>query len=93
MQIPFTLLPLHARLPELSAKAGQPWDANMLLRFGEDCLAWMARHGAATPGQHLRFWYDPQTQTVRCQVVQGIVLPARLHTLLQQQGVDLLGAS
>jgi hypothetical protein len=50
------------QLPELSARAGQPWDANALLRFGDECLAWMAaaaaRAGAAGGGA-LRFTHDP----------------------------------
>ena len=78
-------------LPELSARAGQPWDANALLRFGDECLAWVrARCAAAGAGAQLRFEHDPARGGIVCRRLDGgggggeqaATMRARLERLL-----------
>lgn len=83
-----TLLRVHTvpvqRLPDLSARAGQPWDANVLLRFGDECLAWMAGAAArAGEGRTVRFAHDPERRAVVCSPApDGGGMGARLRRLL-----------
>jgi hypothetical protein len=90
-----TLVRVHTvpvqQLPGLSAAAGQPWDADALLRFGDECLAWMrARAGAAGEGEALRFSHDPARRAVACAPAPGGGggggLAARLRALLGEGG-------
>jgi hypothetical protein len=75
------------QLPELSARAGQPWDANLLLRFGDECLAWMGeRAAAAGEGAQLRFEHDPAKKAVVCGRVEGGKMAERLGRLLGRGG-------
>lgn len=82
------------QLPNLSARAGQPWDANMLLRFGDECLAWMAERAAgAGEGSQLRFVFEPAARAVRCEPVAAGGMAARLAALLPAGGGGRGGAA
>lgn len=87
-----TLLRVHTvpvqQLPELSARANQPWDANMLLRFGDECLAWMCERAAREgEGVQLRFDFDPGRKVVMSSVLQGGSMAERLGGLLPEGAV------
>jgi hypothetical protein len=86
-----TLVRVHTvavqELPELSARATQPWDANMLLRFGDECLSWMRERAArAGEGAQLRFEHDPARRVVACREAPGGAMAARLRRLLPFAG-------
>jgi hypothetical protein len=42
----------------MSAQAGQRWDPQQLLGFGEAALSWMKQQAAAAEGTTRMFWYD-----------------------------------
>ena len=67
-----------AELPSRAAAARAAFDSWQLLRFGDAVLSWMSEHGRRRPGQHLRFIYRPQSQSIEACVVEGGALPGRL---------------
>jgi hypothetical protein len=79
------LVPVQ-QLPDLSARAGQPWDANALLRFGDECLAWMARRAeVAGEGASLRFTHDPAKGVVACAAAPAVAgMAARVQAAVER---------
>lgn len=80
-----------SRLQELSARAGQSWDGNMLLSFGSECLSWMLQCAKALPDQHLRFAYVASDQVIKCSHIEAGDLPQRMKQALQPQCSSSLG--
>lgn len=76
-----------ADLPRVSAQHGVAFSPNQALRFGAATLAWMRAQAGARPGQHLRFEYAGDGGALRCVVVEGGALPARLRRCLQECGL------
>jgi hypothetical protein len=73
-------------LPGLSANAGQPWDPNLLLAFGEAVLDWIATHARQHQGQQVLVSYDPATKQLHLDPVEDGTMPQRLAQLLPQGG-------
>jgi hypothetical protein len=63
-----SLLQVHEvgvrHLPGLSAQAGQRWDPQQLLGFGEAALSWMKQQAAAAEGTTRMFWYDKNRRCI-----------------------------
>jgi hypothetical protein len=73
-------------LPGLSANAGQPWDPNLLLTFGDAVLSCVATAAQQQRGQQLLVSYDPSTKQIHVDPAEDASMPQRLAQLLPQAG-------
>jgi hypothetical protein len=71
-------------LPGLSANAGQPWDPNLLLSFGDVVLSWIAAQAQQQPGQQLLVSYKRETKEIHMGPAEGGSMAQRLAQLLPQ---------
>eukprot|EP00878_Enallax_costatus_P008175 GHUV01008548.1.p1 GENE.GHUV01008548.1~~GHUV01008548.1.p1 ORF type:complete len:346 (+),score=90.54 GHUV01008548.1:62-1099(+) len=69
-------------LPGLSAQAGQKWDPDALLAFGDAVLGWIIQQAQLQPGRQLLVSYSHVERRIDCRPVDGD-LPQRLQQLLQ----------
>ncbi|KAJ9513141.1 hypothetical protein QJQ45_029370 [Haematococcus lacustris] len=75
-----------AQLPSQAAAAGCQWDAWQMLRWGEDCLAWMLSVARRMPEQHIRFAYSPTGPAPRQRSGQAPAAPPPITAVCVQDG-------
>jgi hypothetical protein len=71
-------------LPGLSANAGQPWDPNLLLGFGDAVLSWIAAAAQQQPGQQLLVSYRKDSKEIHVAAAENGSMAQRLAQLLPQ---------
>jgi hypothetical protein len=73
-------------LPGLSANAGQPWDPNLMLTFGDSVVSWILAGAQQQPGQQVLVSYDPSSKQIHMDPAEDGSMPQRLAQLLPQGG-------
>lgn len=71
-------------LPGLSANAGQAWDPNLLLGFGDSVLSWIAAAAQQQPGQQLLVSYSKDSREIHLEPAEDGSMAQRLAQLLPQ---------
>ncbi|WIA33467.1 hypothetical protein OEZ86_006597 [Tetradesmus obliquus] len=68
----------------LSANAGQAWDPNLLLGFGDSVLSWIAAAAQQQPGQQLLVSYSKDSREIHLEPAEDGSMAQRLAQLLPQ---------
>ena len=77
-----------ADLPRISWANYERWSPDQAIAFGADVLTWMRGLGKKYSGRHLRFTYNPQSQSISAAVVEDGDLPGRLEAALSSLNGD-----